>query len=119
MLQEVPAVQVDQEPRRRWFVDESFDLVLWLSDPASIVAFELCYDKPRLERAVIWSRDRGHQHFRVDAGDDTPMRNRTPILVSDGSFPKEQVIARFIQAAATLDPSIRTFVLERLREFPR
>ena len=117
MLQEVPAVQVAREPHRRWFADEYFDLVLWLSDPASIVAFELCYDKPRLERAVIWSRDRGHEHLRVDAGDDTPMRNRTPILVSDGSFPKEQVIARFIQAAAALAPPIRTFVLERLQEF--
>src|SRR6266481_5642714 len=100
MLQEVPAVQVAREPHRRWFADEYFDL---------------CYDKPRLERAVIWSRDRGHEHFRVDAGDDTPMRNRTPILVSDGSFPKEQVIAQFIQAAAALAPPIRTFVLERLR----
>jgi hypothetical protein len=35
MLREVPAVQVDQERRRRWFADEYFDLVLWLSDPAS------------------------------------------------------------------------------------
>jgi len=117
MFREVPAVQVDREPRRQWFADEYFDLVLWLSELGSIVAFELCYDKPRLERAMIWSRERGYEHFRVDAGDDTPMRNRTPILVSDGSFPKEQVLARFIQAAATLDPPIRTFVLERLQEF--
>lgn len=118
MLREVPAVQVDQEPRHRWFAHEYFDLVLWLSDLACIVAFELCYDKPRFERAMIWSRERGYEHFRVDAGEETPMRNRTPILVSDGSFPKEQVIARFTRAAGTLDPAIRALVLQRLREFP-
>lgn len=118
MLRELPAVPVDREPPRRWFGDEYFDLILWLADGASIVAFELCYDKARLERAVIWSRDQGYRHFRVDAGEDTPMRNRTPILVSDGPFPKELVIARFTQAATTLDPAIRTFVLERLQAVP-
>lgn len=118
MLQEVVVTQVDQEPRRRWFVDEDLDLVVWLSDRAAVVALELCYDKLRHERAMTWSRERGYGHFRVDAGDETPMRNRTPILVTDGAFPKEQVIASFTAASATLDPAIRGIVLERLQQFP-
>ena len=118
MLREVAVTQVEHEPRRRWFVDEDLDLVVWLSEPGSIVALELCYDKPGRERALTWSLERGFGHYRVDAGDDTAMRNLTPILVSDGAFPKAQVIARLTAASATIDPAIRAPVLERLQEFP-
>ena len=118
MLREIAATQVEHEPRRRWFVDDDLELVVWLSDPASVVALELCYDKPGHERALTWSRERGYGHFRVDAGDETAMRNLTPILVNDGAFPKERVIARFTAASDALDPALRTLVLERLRQFP-
>jgi hypothetical protein len=74
--------------------------------------------EPGAERAVTWSTDRGYRHFRVDAGEDTPMRNLTPILVADGSFPKERVVGRFSRASDRLDPASRTFVLERLQEYP-
>jgi hypothetical protein len=116
MLEEVPATRIDHEPRRRWFADEYFDLVVWLSGSGSIAGFELCYDKPRRERAVTWSADRGYGHFRVDGGGDDPTRNRTPILVADASFPSEEVVARFIQSSAALDPVIRAFVLGKLQE---
>jgi hypothetical protein len=118
VLREIPVVQPGQEPRRRRFADEDFDLVVWLSDTAEIVAFELCYDRPRVEQAVTWSSDHGYGHFRVDSGEETPLRNRTPILISDGSFPKAEVLAGFRQASGTLDPTIRAFVLLRLEECP-
>ena len=105
MLQEIPVTQADREPRRRWFTDDYFDLVVWLSDTAAVVAFELCYDRPRAERSVTWSSDHGYGHFRVDTSETTPTRSRTPILVSDGSFPKEQVVAGFTEASDTLDLS--------------
>ena len=118
MLREVSVTQVEHEPRRRWFVDDDLDLVVWLADHDAVVAIELCYDKPGHERALTWSRERGYGHFRVDAGDDTAMRNLTPILVSDGAFPKEQVVERFTAASQTLDAAIRAVVLERLQQFP-
>ena len=118
MIHEVTGTQVEHEPYRRWFFDEDFDLIVWLSDHATVMALELCYDKPGFERAVTWSRDQGYAHFRVDSGEESPMRNRTPILVSDGAFPKADVIARFTRASIALDPAIRGFVLERLRQFP-
>lgn len=118
MLQEVPRTGSDLEPGRRWFTDEYFDLIVWLSPPATIVTFELCYDRPGAERAVVWSSDRGYRHFRVDAGEDTPMRNLAPILVAGGSFPKAEILARFTQASGTLDPVIRTAVLQRLQACP-
>lgn len=116
MLREVPATQAPREPHRRWFADEYLDLVVWISDPGSVVAFELCYDKPRAERAVTWSPEKGYGSFRVDGGGDTPTRNRTPILISDRSVPKDQVIAQFTERAGALDPAIRDFVLQKLEQ---
>lgn len=119
MLQEdVRETEEGQEPRRRWFSDEYFDLVVWQSAGDGIVGFQLCYDKTRTERAVRWTRTRGYGHFRVDAGEDTPVKNMTPVLISAGDLAKEQVLARFSEASRSLDPVIRDFVLERLQEYP-
>ena len=54
MLSEVATRQSTREPRRRWFSDDDFDLVVWFSDSGVIVGFELCYDRSRVERAR-WS----------------------------------------------------------------
>jgi hypothetical protein len=120
MLQEeVRETEKNPEPRRRWFSDEYFDLVVWQSAGDGVVGFQLCYDRAGTERAVSWSRSRGYGHFRVDTGEDTPVKNKAPVLVSEGALAKEQVLARFFQASSTLDPVIRDFVLERLQEYPQ
>jgi hypothetical protein len=82
-----------------------------------IVAIQLCYDKSSTERAVTWSPPRGHEHFRVDAGEDSPLRNETPLLVADGPSPKDRIAEMFLRAAEALDPAIRSFVVARLLEF--
>ena len=86
----------EREPNRRWFSDDDFDLIVWFDDPATIVAIQLCYDKSSTERAVTWSRQRGHEHFRVDAGEDSPLRNETPLLVADGPFRKDRIVEMFL-----------------------
>jgi hypothetical protein len=107
-----------QEPRRRWFSDEYFDLVVWQSSRDGLTSFQLCYDKGGTERAVTWTKSRGYGHFRVDTGEDTPIKNMTPLLVTVGTLAKEPVLARFAKASIPLDPVIREFVLQRLRECP-
>jgi hypothetical protein len=77
---------LEREPNRRWFSDDDFDLIVWFGDTTTIVAIQLCYDKSSTERAVTWSPQRGHEHFRVDAGEDTPLRNKTPLFVADSPF---------------------------------
>jgi len=117
MLQEnVRKTEEGHEPRRRWFSDEYFDLVVWQSAGDGIVGFQLCYDKDRAERAVSWTRSRGYGHFRVETGEDSPVKNMTPVLVSVGAPAKEPLLARFSEASRTLDPIIRDFILERLQE---
>ena len=117
MLSEITTSQSPNEPHRRWFSDEDFDLVIWFDDLGAIAAFQLCYDRSKVERALVWSTG-GFRHYRVDTGESTPLRNLTPILVSDGEFSKDRVIAAFLEAGNALDPTIRSFVAQRLQECP-
>jgi hypothetical protein len=117
MLREIVVHQPTREPHRRWFSNESFDLVVWFDDLGAIEGFQLCYDRSRVERALTWTPIHGYRHFRVDAGEATPLKNLAPILVPDGEFPKDHIIAAFVEAASALELPIRSFVLQRLREF--
>ena len=108
----------EREPNRRWFSDDDFDLIVWFDDAATIVAIQLCYDKSSIERVVTWSPQRGHEHFRVDTGEHTPLRNETPLFVADGPIEKERIVARLLRAAEALDPAIRSFVVARPLDFP-
>ena len=92
MQEDVRETENDQDPRRRWFSDEYFDLVVWQAAPDGLVGFQLCYDKPGAERAVTWTRARGVGHFPVDTGEDTPVKSMTPVLVSAGALAREQVL---------------------------
>jgi hypothetical protein len=104
----------------RWFSNEDFDLFVWFDDLGAIRAFELCYDRSDVERALTWSPARGYQHWRVDTGEATGLNyDMTPILEpDDAQFPKERVTAAFLAAANGLEPAIRSFVAERLQEAP-
>jgi len=108
----------EREPNRRWFSDDDFDLIVWFSEAATIVAIQLCYDKSGTERAVTWSRPRGHEHFRVDDGEHSPLRNETPLLVANGPFRTDRLVEMFLRASVTLEPAIRSFVVARLLEIP-
>src|SRR5882724_4105858 len=96
MLSEVATRQSTREPRRRWFSDDDFDLVVWFSDSGVIVGFELCYDRSRVERALVWSNVGGYGHFRVDTGESTPQKNLTPILLADSSAPFQRPGHRWV-----------------------
>lgn len=108
----------ERDDRRRWFSDDEFDLIVWLSGDGSLAALQLCYDKSGVERAVTWSTDAGYGHFRVDTGEEMPVRDKTPILLPDGPFGKERVLTAFVAAAKDLDPPIRAAVVRRLEECP-
>jgi len=116
MLVEIPNVsQVKGEPRRRWFNDSFFDLVLWLDDADDIIGFQLSYDKSNNERALTWDPVQGYLHHGVDDGEGRPgKRKATPILVADGEFQSEQVAEAFQEASADVDPYVAAFVYEKL-----
>ena len=119
-LTEVVSVrQVPGEPRRRWFVSDEFDLIVWSDDSGAPSAFQLCYDRPRTEHALIWKPDLGFLHAVVDDGENRGGKYKgTPLLVADGHFDANRVSQRFAQASAHLPPDIADFVSTTLRQHP-
>ena len=116
MLSEITTVKrIEGEPLRRWFADDDFDLIVWFGDDATIVGFQLCYDKQHDQRAFTWKAPDATRHDRVDDGEGDPGQYKsTPILVPDGAFDAERVARSFRNASREIDPRIAGLVLEKL-----
>jgi hypothetical protein len=50
----------------------------------------------------------------VDGGDDSPLKNLTPVLQPDGRVPWPELIARFEDRGGALEPELRQLVRDRL-----
>lgn len=117
MLREVRDVQqVAGEPPRRWFFSNQQDLWVWFGEDGVPVAFQLAYGKYRNERAIRWKSGEGFVHRRVDDGESADVVKQAPLLVPDGAFEAEKVIARFLEISTELPRDIVEFVVARLRE---
>jgi hypothetical protein len=117
MLQKIRGVRQDAASRERhWFQDDFFDLFVWMDNSGTVVAFQLCYDRSHQERVLVWNQEKGFLHRRVDDGELTPLKNMSPILISDGRFGAVKVAAEFARRALYLDGSLRDFILARIDE---
>jgi hypothetical protein len=115
VLREIAHVrQHDPLLRRRWFRDGYFDIFTWQAAGGNITGFQLCYDLPAVERVLSWHASKGYSHERVDDGEASPVKNRTPILVADGAMPMTTVLIEFDARTAGLEPALRAFLRERL-----
>lgn len=120
MLHEIsPTRQVPDEPLRKWFVGDELDLIVWFDSSEGIIGFQLCYLKGTDEHALTWWKDKGYSHDRIDDGEGRPDDLKmTPILVPDGSFDKENVIALFRENSGAIDPQLVEFVTKTIGSYP-
>ena len=110
MLKEAKHVmQVKGEPRRRWFDDEYFDLIVWFEPGDEIFGFQLCYDREKKPRALTWTRKYGEHSWGASKS--------SPVLVADGLFDAPSVADRLAGAAGELPADIAAFVLEKVKAF--
>lgn len=111
--------QVPGELRRRWFTSDRFDLIVWLSDKGDFSGFELCYDRQRRERALVWRPASGFSHMAIDDGEARPGKHKaTPVLVADGQFDLARVRADFARESASLPKELAEYVLALLDVYP-
>jgi hypothetical protein len=83
------------------------------------VGFQLCYDKGPNEKALTWVEGIGFSHERVDDGEGIPgYYKMTPILVQDGLFDKDNILALFKKESKEIDPTIVSFVCEKIIKYP-
>ena len=104
---------------RTWLSDEYFDLIVWHTSTGAVHGFQLCYDKPLWERALTWISTKGFSHMQVDDGERNVWNNQTPVLVPDGSFPADAVVADFRRRGAELPSELRDLVLHKIDEYVR
>jgi hypothetical protein len=110
-------VRQDEPSReRRWYQDDFFDLFVWTDAAGSISAFQLCYDRSHLERVLVWDATSGFSHRRVDDGESTPIKNMSPIMVSDGRFSATPIAAAFQQRKGELDARMHDFIYRKIIE---
>jgi len=117
MLDAAPKRHVHGDYDRRWISDDYFDLIVWYTSSDTIHGFQLCYDKPQGERALTWLSSRGFAHTAIDSGEATPEANRSPVLVPDGSFPADKVLAEFARRGSALPVELRQLVTDKISEF--
>lgn len=111
--------QIPGEARRRWFMCDAMELIVWVDDAGAPSGFQLCYDKGGIERALTWREGVGYTHRRVDPGEGTGMPFKaTPVLGANYWLKPRAVLAMFESAAAGLPPEVAGFVGRKLREHP-
>ena len=107
--------QIPGEDRRRWFASDDMELIVWCDASGAPVSFQLCYDRPRAERAVTWDPETGFSHMAVDDGEGVDFKWKgTPILVPDGAFDLHRLRERFVRESRDLPPAIVEFVAGKL-----
>ena len=115
--------KVSQQPGghfRRWFTCSKMELYVWYETSGEIYGFQLCYRQDLQEKALTWTKDKGFSHRGIDDGDN-PMEGqfkKTPILVPDGHFSREEVSAMFREASGSVDEEVARFVSSKLDEYP-
>lgn len=121
MLREVKHVrQIPGESFRRWFSSETFDLIVWHDQDHSITGFQLCYREGVDQKALTWQRDTGFTHKRVDDGEGRPFRPKmTQILVPDGIFERDHILALFENESKTIDPQVVRLVTQTIKKYPK
>jgi hypothetical protein len=115
MLREMSNVrQALEEPRRRWFADDYFDLIVWLGNSGEFTGFQLCYDKSGDEHALTWHKETGFNHHRVDSGELQRPYKAPPILAADGVLDFGSLTHLFQQRSRKMDQLVARFVLDKI-----
>lgn len=119
MREHINVRQIPGDRKRRWFSSDDFDLILWLDDDGSFAGFELCYDKRRHERSIVWRPRSGFAHMAVDDGEQRPGRYKaSPVLVPDGAFEARRIHAALAKECALLPREVASYVLGVLATHP-
>jgi len=114
MLREVKSTEKSAEPNRRWFVDDFFELIVWLDERSGVASFQLCYDRGHSERALTWTLANGLRHDSVDDGESSALKNQTPLYREGGPFNREEILGHFRAASSLLPETIAEFVEEKI-----
>jgi hypothetical protein len=102
--------------QRRWFESDGLELVFWFDAAHQVTGFQICYDLGHGEHALTWRPGVGFAHAVVDTGEETPLKNQTPILTPEGDVPWQEIARVFDEQSDALEPELRRLVHDKLAE---
>jgi len=108
--------QVPGDYFRRWFSDENLEIVVWYDEAGALFGFQVCYDPRDQPRALTWTQKRGFSHAAIDAGEDKPTSNRTPMLSPSHDYDAAKLREAFRTSSGGLPKHERTFIEDKLAE---
>ena len=121
MLREIKNVRQNRgEDRRRWFTDQYWDLYIWSDDRNRITGFQLCYDKTGREHAFNWFNGKGYSHTKVNFDREVSIpgiSKMSSVLVRDGIFDKQAILAKFKTDSKSLDQEVVRFVCTMIARY--
>lgn len=109
--------QNEGEPFRRVFIDDYFDLYVWISETNEPIGFQLCYEKTLNERALSFING-NYSHTGIENGDND-LLGGIPLLMADGEFGKYEILKRFIAESNKIDSRIRNYVINKIKEYDK
>lgn len=116
MLREIKTSNIkDDGMTKRWFNDDSMDLIIWHDENGRLAKFQLCYDKNRDEHALTWSRSKGLIHNAIDDGETYPGgHKKSPILAPDGKIDVSSIVSKLESRAEAVEQEVIEFISEKL-----
>jgi len=105
-----------REPKRRWYTDLNMDLFVWFNENDELVSYQLTYDKPHAEKALIWSEEKGFSHLGVDDGTRPGKHPGSPLLVADGVINASKIVSLLKKNSGELDHWIKKFIVSGIEE---
>ena len=112
--------QIEGEPRRRWFLGDTIDLTVWVSEAGGVVGFQLLYQDGHASRkALSWKLGKGYAHENLDEGETEPLQfDMSPMLTQDGILMKDRLLISFLNESAAIDKNIAEAVASLIRNYP-
>ncbi len=114
MLREFKNVsQPSPAERRRWFESDKLELIVWHTPTGAMTGFQIVYAFAAADRgALTWRVNQGFAHSRIDEGEDSALKNCTPVLVPTGTVPLEPIRDLFVQLSTGIEPDLRNTILQ-------
>lgn len=118
MLVEVPEIsQRIGEPRRRWFSDAFFDLIVWIDPEGRPNGFQLIYGTgPKAHALTLRPQTSNLCHESYDDGESRPgMPKYSPVFGQATQEIPDGIVERFDEASKGITRELRDFVRCRLK----
>jgi hypothetical protein len=111
MLREINHVaQEDDGYRRRWFLDDYFDLIIWENENREIHSFELTYDLDNAQKSFAWRRG-ASASYGVDDGESRAGKMKSSaVALAERVAVGKRMPDKFKRRSAGIEERVAEFV---------